>query len=354
MKKKSKDDEPETSDSTNAERHQLAQSAISDLINRARAETVREPAETDEQQTPSERVAAALNELSRSAGDVVSQILSAEADAFKARLRAQAEWYKVKLETARIAAATRLEHKAVEVEATCNAKFDLKLKDMSESGGSVEAALMERIEEQEAELKRLQRFEPWLTEAREEVAQKEAELEQKVQENAQLKEDARVSSGVMARAVKTELGLELKSVAAGGSIREVASEFVAAFGNVKALTKERDDLKLAIEEKTAELEVERTEKEKAMQGKAEAEAAAAIAAVELAAAKEAEQAALERLATLERELSDLQAKLSNAEERIRTLEAAVEVCSARINATSTPCEHFANALVTSPDAVVER
>lgn len=94
--------------------------------------------------------------------------------------------------------------------------------------------MTKRLDEQAAEIGRLQRFETGYAEARQQLAEVERllrpELDKKTSEVAKLEEEARLCQGVMARAAIKELGIELQSAAKGASLRDVVGEFVAAFG----------------------------------------------------------------------------------------------------------------------------
>ena len=81
---------------------------------------------------------ASMGALLRRADDLVAQVFDANEESSRQRLKTQANWFQLKLETSRIASETRLEHKAVEINAACAAKFDQKLRELAEEGGSVE------------------------------------------------------------------------------------------------------------------------------------------------------------------------------------------------------------------------
>ena len=295
-----------------------AKSALADAVAHARSLLVN----TNEPDLPP---AKALDALSASVLNIVSDLIEAEIRASREKLKTQAELYETKIETARVAAAVSLEHKAVEVTATCSRRFDEKLKQLSEDGGSLEASLMERIEEQATELKRLEPFEKWLTEAREREAETLLEIEKRMGELNAVNDEVKLCKGLIARSAKSLLDAELASVGEG-TIRDVCQEFVAAagaaLGDVKALRAERDDLKVgynnALEAKAAEAAA-RAEEAAAREA---AEAAAAELEAQLCTAKEAEAAALAQLEVATREISELKQRLFDSEKICAALEEA--------------------------------
>lgn len=328
-------DVPDVSDTTLPERQEQAQKAFKEVIAIARSAVL----EVDAGSEMDESKIVAMDALYRGVDDLVSNLFDAETEASRKRLKAQASWYALKLDTARIASDTRLEHKAIEVKADCAAKFDQKLRDLAQEGGSVEDGLMKRLDEQAAEITRLQRFESWLAEAREQLTQMEqdaasgkAELEKKTSDLAKLEEGNKLCQGIIARSATKELGLELQSVAKGAPLRDIVAEFATAFGDalgdVAALRQERDDLK-------ARLEGEMEARAEDVAARAAAEAAAATAAEELSAAKKSESDALAKMASLEHVVEDLTTKLNNATGLCETLEAAVEALKERAESAET-------------------
>ena len=199
------------------------------------------------------------------------------------RLKTQAQFYEMKLETSRLAAQVNVEHKAVEVAAACARNYHEKLKLLA-AGGSLEAQLTIRIEEMSEELGRLITFEKEMHAARQELSDKEAEiakcrgdmeadmamaLRDKEAEMAlalrgkeaefdkerrallALREDVRTCQSLMARRVVEELGIdELSSGTDVEALQANVKEVLAKYGSkirqllaeVDAALKQRDEL----------------------------------------------------------------------------------------------------------------
>lgn len=127
-------DAPDEADSSLKERQEQTRNGFRAAIAEAQSAVleVREGDKLDESKR------AAMDALARCVDDLVSKVFDANEEGARQRLKAQANWFALKLETARVASETRLEHKAIEVNAACAAKFDQKLRDMCDGGGSVE------------------------------------------------------------------------------------------------------------------------------------------------------------------------------------------------------------------------
>ena len=307
-------------DDTFPERHDQTRKAFKEVIDQASSSVL--TADAGQEDTSKRE---AMDSLARGVDGLVTQVFDIETEVTRKRLKTQAAWYEVKLETVRKAAKTQLEHKTIEVKADCAAKFDQKLRALAEDGGSVEDGLMKRLDEQATEIARLQAFESLLTDTREQLALLEqeatssrAELGKKTSECAKLEEESRLCQGLMARAATSQLGIDLQSAQNGASLRDVVAEFVDAFGDVNSLRDERDKLKADLMEETAAKEA--------------AESAVATAAEDLAVARKSEADALVKLSSLENKVDDLSAKLDNATGLCETLEAAVESLKQRAEA----------------------
>ena len=261
------------------------------------------------------------------------------------RLKTQAQFYEMKLETSRLAAQVNVEHKAVEVAAACARNYEEKLKLLA-AGGSLEAQLMIRIEEMGEELGRLHTFEKEVHAARQELSDKEAEfakhrgdteadmakaLRDKEAEMAMalrdkeaefdkergallaLREDVRTCQSLMARRVMDELGIDELSSGTGtdveafqANVKEVLAKYGAKIrqlqAEVDAALKQRDEL--ADASKAAEA------------SKAAALEEVAALGMELLATRAAWDAAVAREAEALAETSDARAKLAEAHEQI--------------------------------------
>ena len=228
---------------------------------------------------PIERMEEAFDTLLRCSDGLISQFCDAEHDATRKKLKAQSNWFNVKLETARVAAETRIEHAKVEVRAVEAAKFDQKMRALTDGAGSIEEELMQRVED--------------------------------------LKEDVKKAQGIMASSAKRQLDIELASIKKESSLREVVAEFLAVFGDVGALKEERDELIRALEK-----EKEGREQDRAAREAAEKKAKAAVE--ECTAAREAEAKAVHELTIVQEEAAELKTKLDNAEARIEALEGSVK------------------------------
>ena len=262
------------------------------------------------------------------------------------RLKTQAQFYEMKLETSRLAAQVNVEHKAVEVAAACARNYHEKLKLLA-AGGSLEAQLTIRIEEMSEELGRLITFEKEMHAARQELSDKEAEiakchgdmeadmamaLRDKEAEMAlalrgkeaefdkerrallALREDVRTCQSLMARRVVEELGIdELSSGTDVEALQANVKEVLAKYGSkirqllaeVDAALKQREELADAF--KAAE---------NAEAAKAAALEEVAALGMELLATREAWDAAVAREAEALAETSDAHAKLAEAHEQI--------------------------------------
>ena len=177
-------------------------------------------------------------DLSGELESTMSELCKAEADASSKRLRARASWYSSKLETQRVASALKLEQKAVEVAADCARNFDAKLKALAGNEGSVEAELMMRVEDQNAEIERLASCAAELEATREDRTRVEEELRTCAASLALLQEDVRICQGVMARTLKQDLDVDLP-VVQEGSLRDNVQALVTAYSDASATALDR-------------------------------------------------------------------------------------------------------------------
>ena len=277
------------------------------------------------------------------------------------RLKTQAQFYEMKLETSRLAAQVNVEHKAVEVAAACARNYEEKLKLLA-AGGSLEAQLMIRIEEMGEELGRLHTFEKEMHAARQELSDKEAEfakhrgdteadmakaLRDKEAEMAMalrdkeaefdkergallaLREDVRTCQSLMARRVMDELGIDELSSGTGtdvealqANVKEVLAKYGAKIrqlqAEVDAALKQRDEL--ADASKAAEA------------SKAAALEEVAALGMELLATRAAWDAAVAREAEALAETSDARAKLAEAHEQIGEISSQLSEMTAQARA----------------------
>jgi len=277
------------------------------------------------------------------------------------RLKTQAQFYEMKLETSRLAAQVNVEHKAVEVAAACARNYEEKLKLLA-AGGSLEAQLMIRIEEMGEELGRLHTFEKEMHAARQELSDKEAEfakhrgdteadmakaLRDKEAEMAMalrdkeaefdkergallaLREDVRTCQSLMARRVMDELGIDELSSGTGtdvealqANVKEVLAKYGAKIrqlqAEVDAALKQRDEL--ADASKAAEA------------SKAAALEEVAALGMELLATRAAWDAAVAREAEALAETSDARAKLADAHEQIGEISSQLSEMTAQARA----------------------
>ena len=300
----------------------------------------------------------ALESLFDTTDLAITTLCEAEFDAAKAKLKAQANWHATKLETSRVAAATRLEHKVIEANADFQAQLDAKLRALaSVNGSSLESELMQRIEEQNAELKRLKGCDEQLSETRAQLDATEAELSATSRGLASLTEDVRVCTGVMERALKKDLDAELTR-AAQGAIRDQVLEVIdtykkaggKAVEQAAALRAEGDALATKLEESEtanaaglAELATVRAQLEQCRSAEAEhqqrteeAERETAVTHEKLAKAGE-EVEALRETAEKQRNVAEAaqaaQAEAEAATERVRSeADAAIERAQAEAEA----------------------
>ena len=170
-----------------------------------------------------------LRTMSEGTERAINELCEAEYDSTKARLKAQANWHAAKLETSRIAAATRLEHKVIEARADFESQYDAKLRDRTaKDGSSLESELLQRIEEQSAELKRLGDAATMLSVTRAGLEATQAELSESNHRLASLTEDVRACTSSMARSLKKDLDADLAS-AEHGSLREQLLETINTY-----------------------------------------------------------------------------------------------------------------------------
>ena len=260
----------------------------------------------------------ALESLLDRTDRAITELCEEEFNTTKAKLRTQANWHAAKLDTSRVAAATRMEHKIVEAKADFQAHFDAKLRALaSANGSSIENELMERIEELNAELKRLRCVDELLSETRAQLDATEAELSTASRSLASLTEEVHICTKVMERAMKKDLDAELRS-AEQGTVRDQLLEVIDAYKQAggqaveqaAALRAERDDLRAKVEEAEAAT------------GAVEAEMANVRAELNQCRSAEAEYQL--RVEEAERETTTMQESLRVAAEEIEVLREAAE------------------------------
>lgn len=293
------------------ERQEKAERSMHDGIGHARSmllETALPPPDSLELQPPTDplvlerAVRAIIDELTLCANSAMRELGNAEADFSREKLKAQQHWWGAKLETQRVGALVRMEQRAVEVQATCARQFDEKMKKLASEGG-LENSLLERVEEQNKELARLEGCENELQDAKEQIAALEAENANQVKTFAQLREDVRICQNVMRKSAKQDLGVEMQAGKEEEHLREAVQEVIAVYSEVSKTSVE------AIAALNAEKEALVTSGEESEVARAAAEEETVRVRGQLEASMEAGSAAFSKIDELELEVQEKQGQL---------------------------------------------
>lgn len=292
--------------SKDAERRDQAKVALAAAVKECR-QTVLDSVRTN--RYPIEK---ALDGLASFAEGAITRLGEAEADSCRRKLKTQANMLALKLETARVAASTRLEHKSVEISATFERKFDDKLKAIA--NGQLEQQLLSRIEEQKEELEELRPLRDELKSSGRRLAETEIEKRTLHHVLTELQGEVQACIDGIARAGKRDLAAPLLTVENGGALRDVVLEAIAGYSEmrlraidrIQGMTSEVDGLESALIARAAGAVID-------------ANQAVAAAAAEGAGARQAVASAKERIAELEREVGECRESSGRDAEEIAAL-----------------------------------
>ena len=177
--------------------------------------------------------------LGFAAEGALTELCEAQSQSAKKALKKQAAYHTAKLETARLAAKSRTDHKAVEVNAACTRQFDEKLKAMASGEANISDEIYRRLDEQNAELERLANVETTLIEIQGTLTEAEGDAKVARRELRSMRDDVNVCRTKMARVASQELEMVI-GVRQGTTFGELVDEFLGVFSIASNVGKERE------------------------------------------------------------------------------------------------------------------